>query len=152
MERTLLTLITHLSPEALDAVIPQLHRFRDRGERVFLNPQPLPPHQLEQRFVLGAAKAAHDIARLAIESEVSGRDQASGWLSEVIDDWCGTGWPRRWPTPTPGPAPDPRVLGEGLVVGALVFASLGQRMPDTELGAVFAAGAERMGEVAVRGL
>lgn len=149
-----LSLIARIPPEAWDAIVPKGPRaavgvrLRDRLDLVALNPQPLPP---VAAFLVGAADTAHVLAGLAVERGVEDGGRAGELVAEVVDDWCGTGWPRRFPFPWPGPDPDPRDgdLRLGRLVGAVVLASFAERMPGTELGAAFAAGAERLGEVAL---
>jgi hypothetical protein len=162
MERkSFLTLLATFPPEAWDAVVPKHHyradalgrfrRFEAGGvlERVGLNPQPLPP---KERFVVAAATMTHEVAGLAVDAGVTGTADAAAIVRDFVDDWCGTGWPRRWPWPwPPEPEPDPREIAWGRFAGAVVLASLGARMPGTELGDAFAEGAERLGEVAVHG-
>lgn len=116
-----------------------------------LNPQPLPPAEL---FLVASAELAHDIGRLAVETDLT-HGGGVDLVRQLVDDWCGTGWPRRWPFPFPFPGPDPRRedldLAGGRLAGAVVLASLGQRMADSELGAAFTEGAERLAEVALQG-
>ncbi|TNU73935.1 hypothetical protein FH969_08770 [Miniimonas arenae] len=87
--------IIAIDPRAADALIPK-HGFAQRaGSRVALNPQPLPPAELS----LGAA-LLYEVTRAAIAgagSEDAGA--AARLVSFEIDDWCGTGWPRKWPKP-----------------------------------------------------
>ncbi len=157
----LLEILTRLSPEAWDAVVPK-HRARgvtardavagvtDTVDAVSLNPQPLPP---KEQFVVASANLAHDIGRIAVEKDLTGGGGAA-LVSEIVDDWCGTGWPRRWPFPFPFPGPDPRDgldLAAGQLAGAVVLAGLGRRMPDADLGAAFTEGADRLAEAAMQG-
>ena len=107
----LLGAVGKIPAEAYDAIFPQgpelvlldrTARFagvatRFRGaEEVALNPQPLPPHEA----AVGAALVGRLLDSAIIV--VGGRDDDPGtmFLAE-IDDWCGTGWPRRWPRPKP---------------------------------------------------
>ena len=57
-----------------------------------LQPQPLPPVELAQTRAVEMAQA---FARKAIDSEIDGRSGTS-IISELVDDWCLTPWPRRW--------------------------------------------------------
>jgi hypothetical protein len=86
---------------------------------------------------------------MAVESEVRG-ESAVAFVSEFVDDWCGTPWPRRWPWPGPGTDPDPHpwMVQTGRVVGAIVFASMGSRLAEGELRAAFLKGAEQLAETA----
>ena len=144
-----------------DAIIPHGPRIRmnSRVDRVALNPQPLPPREL---FLLGAAEMAHDLVRAAVAFEaMDGRSVAT--VSEIIDDWCATPWPRRWPWPWPGPRPDedhgrpagphpePWDVARARVIGAVVFASIASRLSPGDLRDVFTNGAERLTEAALGG-
>lgn len=104
----LLGAVGRIPAEAWDAVFPQgpelvatetsLSTYGAVGRRhrdeVSLNPQPLPPHEAAVGAVLVGS-----LLRSAI-IVVSGREETPGrrFLAE-IDDWCGTGWPRKWPRP-----------------------------------------------------
>jgi hypothetical protein len=108
----LLAAVGRVSPEAYDAIFPQGPldlvlagtgtRFGGAAERlapgteVGLNPQPLPPREA----AVGAALLGGLLHGAIIV--VGGRDHDPGraFLSD-IDDWCGTGWPRKWPRPKP---------------------------------------------------
>ena len=85
--------------------------FRATGE-AWLNPQPLPP--------LPAANAVHpepwraaavarqiismaSLARAAAADETAGLKTARAMLAAFVDDFCGTGAPRRIPLPPPWP-------------------------------------------------
>jgi len=153
---TLLSIIAHLRPEALDAFNPHTFRTPHRGLLSALNPQPLPPEPPPEGLPVAAAQMAHELARLAIEAEIQGGSSA-GFVSEFIDDWCGTPWPRKFPWPWPGPRPDegpqpdPWDIRAARAVGALVFTSIGARLGESDLGNAFSDGAEKLAEVAVAG-
>ena len=144
---TLLSIIARVHPEVWD-VIPR-GPLSSKADVVSLNPQPLPPRETLQT---AAAEMAHEIVRIAVEAELSGGSSAK-LVSEFIDDWCATPWPRRWPQPWPGidegPSPVPWDVRTARVVGAVVFASAGSRLPEGDLGTAFAEGAERLAEAAV---
>lgn len=146
----LLSIIARMNPAIWDAIIPHGPRMSSRVDQVALNPQPLPP---KEALLVGAAEMAHRVAGLAIEAELRG-ESATGFVREFIDDWCGTPWPRKWPWPWPGPhpidgpSPEPWLIGDARVVGAIVFASIGARLGEGELGSVLLAGAEQLVEAA----
>ncbi|MGY5210036.1 hypothetical protein [Nocardia gipuzkoensis] len=157
MTRTvsLLSTIARIHPQVWDTIVPRGPRFR-AGEDVragvdgvALNPQPMPPESPANAFLIGAAEMAHDVARIATESEIRGESSVA-LVNEFIDDWCGTPWPRKWPWPLPGPRPnegplpEPWVIQTGRVVGGIVFASVGSRLADGALGSAFLEGAERL--------
>ena len=144
-----LTVIGRIPPEAWDAIVPHGHRvsIRNVADLVSLNPQPLPPRA---SYLVAAAEMAHSVAGLAVAADVRG--EQSRFVSEFIDDWCGTPWPKKWPWPWPGPhgAPDPEPWVEtGRAIGAIVFASVGARLGEGELSAALIEGAERLAEASV---
>ncbi len=149
---SLLSIIGRINPAVWDAIVPHGPRFASRLEQVALNPQPLPPHE---GLLVGAAEMAHTVARLAVEASVRG--ESTDFVREVIDDWCGTPWPRKWPWPWPGPRPDqgpqpdPWILDTARVVGAVVFTSVASGLGEGELQSTLLEGAERLAEVAAHG-
>lgn len=153
----LLALMGSIHPESRDVLPP--HHCVDRGylDWASLNPQPLPPHPPD-RLVLGAIRMSNRLVALAVE-DAARNGGPPDWVSEVIDDWCATPWPRKWPWPGPGPAPsrdqtegprpEPWALATAKASGALVFASLAVRLGAGELRDVLINGAERLAEAAV---
>ena len=150
-DRNLLSIITTIHPEIWDAIIPQGPRALDRAA---LNPQPLPPRET---LLAGAADMAHEVVRLAVASEAQG-GSSFAFVREIIDDWCGTPWPRKWPWPWPGPRPETEPEGPqpepwdvrtARVVGAVIFASAASRLADGDLRSAFAEGADRLAQAAL---
>jgi hypothetical protein len=148
----LLALLGGTRKEIFDVFPPYGPWVRDRGDLVALNPQPLPP--VDPPLVVGAIVMSRRIAELAVEADVRG--ESPEWLSRLIDDWCETPWPRRWPWPGPGPAPEggprpePWAVNEARTAGAVVFASVASRLGDGELRAALVDAAERLADVASR--
>jgi hypothetical protein len=156
---TLLTVVARIHPETWarihpeiwDWIVPHGPVLGPRVERVFLNPQPLPPREALQ---IGAAEMAHGLVRMAVEMDLT-KGSSADFVREFIDDWCATPWPRKWPSPWPGPRPDegpspePWDVRTSKIVGAIVFASAGLRLSDGDLGTAFAEGAERLAQAAV---
>lgn len=147
----LLSLVARLHPSIWDAINPHGPVVRTVADRVALNPQPLPPGP--DPFLVAAAGMATELAGLAVAADVRG-ESSGEWVGELIDDWCGTPWPRKWPWPWPGPrrdhdaVVDPETVAQARIVGAIVFASLGDRL-EGDLGAAFLEGAGRLAEAAV---
>lgn len=142
-----LALLGRIKPEIFDVFPPHGGPgLADRVESVALNPQPLPPHD---PLVPGALAMARRLGQLAVEADLRGEESA-GWVSEIIDDWCRTPWPRRFPWPGPGPRPEegpfpePWVLNQGRVAGATVFATLAASLGEGALRDALATGAERL--------
>lgn len=114
-----------------------------RLSRVALNPQPLPPAESGRLLLDVMARGI-----IVIGSRDEGARQA---FLDDIDDWCGTGWPRRWPKPRRGPFPDPRQELDPSVLlgGALEAAELAASYPAGELQDLFAKAAEQLTEAAL---
>jgi hypothetical protein len=145
----LLSIIATIHPEIWDAIIPHGPRALDRAA---LNPQPLPP---QETLLAGAAEMAHEVVRLAVAAEAQG-GSSSAFVREIIDDWCGTPWPGKWPWPSPrpgndgeGPSPEPWDVQTARVVGAVVFASVASRLASGDLRTTFADGADRLAKAAL---
>jgi len=150
----LLAAIGRIPPQAWDAIIPMWDGARSRVgysarfDAVALNPQPLPP---VAAFAVSAANMAHDVARLAVEAQVGGT-ASTKFIGELVDDWCGTPWPHKWPWPGPGPRPgdgpqpEPWLVDVARISGAVVFASYGSRLGKGALADAFLGGAERLAE------
>jgi hypothetical protein len=165
----LLAIIGTIRPELWDVIIthgPLARSSRSYSPRVGVvsaldrvawslgDPVPWSP---QETLLAGAAEMAHDVVRLAVASEAQGTSSAA-FVSEVIDDWCGTPWPRKWPWPWPGPRPgtegegpqpDPWDVRTARVVGAVIFASVASRLSSGDLRTAFADGAERLAEAAL---
>lgn len=143
---TILSVVARIHPAVWD-VIP-------RG----FTPSPEPWNRSQSEALqIGAAEMAHELVRMAVEMDVSG-GQPAGFVREFIDDWCATPWPHKWPIPWPGPRetiadgqPIPWDVQTARAVGSIVFASAGARLPDGDLGAALAEGAERLAEAAIAG-
>lgn len=145
MKLSLLAVIGRLHPEIYD-VPPKYGPLRNRGDLVALNPQPLPP----KAFADAAVELAGTIVRMAAGEEARAVAGA-GFVESIIDEWCGTPWPRRWPFPVPvgGGEPGPYEILAGRVAAALALASAGSRIQDEGLAAALLAGADRLAEAAL---
>ncbi len=145
-----LAMLGKVNPEIFDVFPPHSLGVADRVEAVTLNPQPLPPRD---PLVTGAIFMSRRLTQIAVEADVRGEDSA-GWLAQIIDEWCGTPWPRKWPRPGLGPTseggphPEPWAVNEARIAGAVVFASMASRLGDGDLQTALANGAERLAEVA----
>ncbi len=152
--RQLLALFAHLNPAIFDALIPRYSPSRVlTWDAVALNPQPLPPEP--DPFVIAAVRMTHEHVRLALEAEIRG-EGGSRIIAELVDDWCGTPWPRKWPFPWPGPRPDgphpdPWQLATARIAGAVTLAGLAARLGEGDLRETMGRGAEQLTEVALQG-
>lgn len=131
-----------------------------------LNPQPLPPRE---EWAKVAAQAIVDdiqhktqlIQLLPEKFQHRAAEGIQGNLAQLVDEVCGTGWPRRWPFPIPPfpwppePEPDPREMFINpldLIIMGVVFDNLAGTVMEGLQGALREtavafqnAGLERMG-------
>jgi hypothetical protein len=146
----LLALISRAKPEVFDVFPPYDREVLDRLDAVALNPQPLPPRD---PLVIGAILMSRRLVQLAVEADVRG-DEPAEWLGRIIEEWCGTPWPSKWPWPGPGPGPedgpfpDPWAVSQARTMGAVVLASTAARLGAGDLRDVLATSAERLAEAA----
>ena len=127
---TFLAKIGAIPPEAYDAIFPQGplqhgHVVRQRGVEVSLNPQPLPPVEVE----VGAVQLRNLLLSSIII--VGGRGGASAFM-EDIDDWCGTGWPHRWPHPKASAGWDDSMVFAGAALAAAGLAAQYDHAPEMQ--------------------
>lgn len=153
-----LDLIITLIPEAAD-VIPRhdAYRFASALDLVALNPQPLPPKARDRVALnpqplppkVAGRQLAHSIVRGVA---FSGRPDS---MFEILDDWCGTGWPRHWPWPwpwpvNPEPEPHPEWAVDTLLGGMLALAEISAHYPaGSEMRDALDKGVDMLGEAAV---
>jgi hypothetical protein len=153
----LLSVLARLDPAIFDAIFPhgpaQSYMFVSRISEVALNPQPLPPGELQRVSAL----VAQQIAFAAIALEAAGHDGGVRMIDSAIDDWCGNGRP---PIPIPWPGPWPFAFALDAVpkeldvatsrlVGALSFAAIASRMGAGEVREALVAGADRLMEASL---
>jgi hypothetical protein len=141
-----LSTFVSIPSEAWDWLVPHgpatasvVHR---RGDAVSLNPQPLPPREA----VVGARLLENVLVSAIII--VSGRDagEGAGALRTEIDDWCGTGWPRRWPRPKQAEGWDESQVFAGAALAAAGLAAQYDHFP--EMQEALGAAAEQLAEAA----
>jgi hypothetical protein len=141
-----LALVIALNPRAADVIPrgPLRSEFTvvSLGAEVALNPQPLPPAGL----VVGA-RLMHKLTAAAL----SGEKGFGGRFSEDIDDWCGTGWPRRWPKKWTvlGPDPSPWDIAQTQLGGLLAAAEISAHYDDPQVVDAFDKAIDKLGEAAV---
>lgn len=113
-----------------------------------LNPQPLPPVDGGRSPVSYAATGYGQLVVMAASSIGSGEVGGRSFL-EDIDDWCGTGWPRRWPWPPKDVDRDDLVslqLGAGIAA-----AQIAAGYEDGAMREMFDAAADRLFDAAFGG-
>ena len=145
MNREFLALVAKINPQAWDALIPRYvgsRRFAEQaGEKVSLNPQPIPPGEAR----VGADLVAEALQHAIIVVGGRGGDVAGSFMEEV-DDICGTGWRKWWPKPPRPPWWDDRAVFTGAALQAAALAGRFDHNP--ELQATLLDAAERFGDAA----
>jgi hypothetical protein len=145
---SLLAILGRINPAIWDVIVPMGPERRvSIGDRVSLNPQPLPPREL-----IAAAEVGTRIAYAPAAAEATGNGEgAVNLVARAIDDFCGTGhrpWPRPWPGPL-GPDPEAERIAEMRLVAALSMASAAARMSDGDARQALTLGADKLAEAAV---
>jgi len=141
-----LSTFAKIPPEAWDWIIPHgpvtARLVPRRGDAVSLNPQPLPPVE----SVVGAQLFENVLFSAIIV--VGGRDagEGAGALRAEIDDWCGTGWPGKWPRPRPTRGWDDSQVFAGAALAAASLAEQYDHSP--EMQEALGAAAEQLAEAA----
>jgi len=115
-----------------------------------LNPQPLPPRWRSfdpQPDPPAAALGYSQLIAMATAAMAGGEGATKSFLME-IDDWCGTGWPRRWPPPPPRRGEELDIVG--LQLGAAFAASqLAAAYDGGEMQEAFGAAANQLADTAL---
>jgi hypothetical protein len=146
---SILAILGRINPAIWDVIVPmgpERGRAASIGDRVALNPQPLPPREL-----YAAAEVARQIAYAAAAAESAGNGEgAVNLVARAIDDFCGTHpWPRPWPGPLGGADPEPDRVAEMRLVAALSMASTASRMADGDAREALTIGADKLVQAAV---
>ncbi|MGC3994633.1 MAG: hypothetical protein QM779_11070 [Propionicimonas sp.] len=134
-----LALVIALNPKAADVIPRGPLRAFARGIEVELNPQPLPPGPVEV-----GVRLMQEVVRAGITTGFA-------QFADDIDDWCGTGWPHRWPgvVPIPDPDPEPWYLAQVQLGGLLALADIAAHYGDAKLVARFDEAIEKLGDAAI---
>jgi hypothetical protein len=129
--------LARIKPEAWDGI-------DDRFSSVALNPQPLPPRW---RFPIEFARAAMDRFETIQETaEIIGPETGGdrgiivvgGKISELVDEVCGTNFPRKFPIPPRGHE------GVTLMLIGMEFLKGSKTTANPELGGHFASAGRRL--------
>ncbi|HYN66636.1 MAG TPA: hypothetical protein VES93_07080 [Ornithinibacter sp.] len=135
-----------IPPEAWDAIIPHgpvtARVVPRRVDAVALNPQPLPPHE----SVVGAQLLENVLVSAIIIVGGKGAGEGAGVLRAEIDDWCGTGWPGKWPRPKQRRDWDQSLVFAGAALAAASLAEQYDHAP--EMQEALGAAAEQLAEAA----
>lgn len=141
-----LSTFVNIPPQALDAIHPHgpvsAQLFGRRGDAVSLNPQPLPPLEA----VVGAQLLENVLVSAIIIVGGRGAGEAAGLLRAEIEDWCGTGWPGKWPRPKSPRGWDDSQVFAGAALAAASLAGQYDHSPDMQ--EALGAAAEQLAEAA----
>ncbi len=129
-----LAFLAHLNPRIWE-VVGGGPAFRRVADAVALNPQPLPPAEL----------GYHQVVAMGVAAIAAGDGGARTFMQD-LDDWCGTGWPRRWPRPKKLDAEEIRDVLLGAAFGA---AHLAGGYEGGEMGEAFTAAAKQAFDAAL---
>ncbi len=122
------------------------------GERVALNPQPLPPRYqflaaLAQELV-NSAELMLEINAAASEGDERGIIIIGGYVESIVDDTCGNGFRLIWRGPGPRPTWFPEQLsGIDLLVMGLQFAQSAHNQFNAGLSEVMSRAATKLARV-----
>jgi hypothetical protein len=119
------------------------------GDRVALNPQPLPPRYL---FLAALAQEVVNTAELMLEMNAAapagnerGVGVAGGYVESIVDDTCGNGFRLIWRGPGPRPNWFPEQLsGVDLLVMGRQFARSAHNQFNAGLGEVMSGAAAKL--------
>lgn len=149
-----LTFFAHLNPRIWEVVGGgplgrRLHAAAD------LNPQPLPPRWGHRAFdpqpdppgAVAALIGYSQLVTMAIAAIGSGEGGDKTLLLDV-EDWCGTGWPRRWPPPKPKLDGDDDLAGFQLGA-AFAAAQLAAAYEDGRMQELFTVAADQLLEASL---
>ena len=138
-----LALIIALNPKAADVIPrgPLRSEFAtiSHGAEVALNPQPLPP--------AGVVVGARLMNKITAAALAGGRG-FGGQFADDLEDWCGTGWPKKGPVL--GPQPEPWEISQTFLGGMLAAAEISAHYDDPEIVAAFDKAIEMLGDAAVK--
>lgn len=117
---------------------------------------PIPPAaRVERVLQLEVREAVRVVAEAALAACATGQvDAGQKMVQEVDDDWCGNGWPHRWPKPGPraeeylteSPAAAWQVVQ---ATAALGFGAYAAAVEDEKVAAMFGGAADRLAQAAL---
>lgn len=122
------------------------------GDRVALNPQPLPPRYLFMtalaQEIINTAEVMLEINAAKSEGDERGIIVIGGYLESTVDDTCGNGFRLIWrgPGPRPNWFPD-QLSGIDLLVIGVQFAQSAHNQFNPDLGEVMRAAAAKLARV-----
>ena len=119
---------------------------------------PIPPSaHAEHVLQLEVRETVRLVAEGALAAAASGQvDVAQRMVADVDGDWCGTGWPGRWPKPGPKAEAflreSPEVAWSVVqAAGELAFGAYAAAVDDEKVAAVFGDAADRLAKAALEG-
>lgn len=121
---------------------------------------PIPPAahlRVERVLQIEVRETVRLVAEAALGAVAAGQmDAAQRMVADVDGDWCGTGWPGRWPKP--GPKAEVYLLESPAVAwqvvqaaGALAFGAYAAALDDEKVAAMFGEAADRLAKAALAG-
>lgn len=151
---TLLRILARHNPHLWEAIAPHVPKEWLVGAGQDLAQGRL---HVERALQLEVRETVRLVAEAALSAASTGQlDLAQRLVQEVDGDWCGTGWPKRWPKP--GPRVELFLLESPKTAwpvvqaaGALGFGAYAASIEDPKLAAVFAESADRLADAALGG-
>jgi hypothetical protein len=145
----LLRIVAEHNPHVWEIIGPHVPKDHDT---VASSQDPIPPAARELQ--LAVQETVRTISEAAIAARALGQgDLALQMLRDVSDDWCGTGWPGKWPRPNPRAESYLTMSRTGLAQSqaqaALTFAHYAVSIRDDEMSVTFAKIADRLCDAAL---
>lgn len=149
----LLRILARHDPHLWEAIAPHVPKVW----QIASSQDPIPPKlHVERVLVLEVRETVRLVAEGALAAAATGQlGAAQRMVADVDDDWCGTGWPGRWPKPGPRAEEYLRETpGAWQVVqaaGALAFGAYAAAIDDGEVAAMFGKAADQLADAALKG-
>lgn len=149
----LLRILARHDPILWEAIAPHV----PKQWAVASSQDPVPPRMhVEHVLELEVRETVRVVAEAALAAAASGQTGAAQQMvQDVDDDWCGNGWPHRWPKPGPRAEEYLHESAEAWQVvqaaGALAFGAYAAASDDEKLAAVFGDAADDLANAALEG-
>ncbi len=150
----LLRILARHDPILWEAIAPHV----PKQWAVASSQDPIPPRMhVERVLALEVRETVRVVAEAALAAaSEGGMREAQQLLQDVDDDWCGNGWPRRWPKPGPRAEEYLRESPEAAwqvvtAAGALAFGAYAAAVDDEEIATMFGKAADQLADAALKG-
>ncbi len=149
----LLRILARHDPHLWEAIAPHVPEVW----QIASSQDPIPPKMhVERVLALEVRETVRLVAEGALAAAASGQvGAAQQMVQDVDDDWCGNGWPHRWPKPGPRAEEYLRESAEAWRIvqaaGALAFGGYAAAIDDEEVAAVFGKAADQLANAALKG-